>query len=173
MLNVEAQEGPHAMESLLAGRSRIEVESTPAGILLDQQQMTVAANEEPRPVRVESTPNATGVAPWTPSDVGHPDGEAFALDVMVLREFTADQLVVYVAMDGEEGGNLGEGVGHGQAANVAGMPDFVAFLQMVEDAVVHVSVGVAEESNPHGCKLATDVRLAPSWRFGWERWTNR
>jgi hypothetical protein len=53
------------------------------------------------------------------------------------------------------------------------MPDFVAFLQMMEDAVVHVSVGVAEESNPHGCKLATDVRLAPSWRFGWERWTDR
>jgi len=91
----------------------------------------------------------------------------------VLREFTADQLVVYVAMDGEEGGNLGEGVGHGQAANVAGMPDFVAFLQVMEDAVVHVSVGVADESDPHGCKLVMDVRLAPSWRFGRERWTNR
>ena len=92
---------------------------------------------------------------------------------MVLGEFPADELVVNVAVDGEEGGDLGEGVGHGQTADVAGMPDFVAFLQMMKDAIVHVSVGVAKESNPHRCKLATDVRLAPSWRFGWERWTNR
>ena len=42
----------------------------------------------------------------TPSDVGHPNGEAFALDVMVLREFPADKLVINVAVDGKEGGNV-------------------------------------------------------------------
>ena len=35
LLNVEAQQGPHAMESLLSGSSRIEIEPAPAGILLD------------------------------------------------------------------------------------------------------------------------------------------
>ena len=53
------------------------------------------------------------------------------------------------------------------------MPDFIASRKMMEDAVVDVTVGVADESNAHGCKLATDVRLAPSWRFEWERWTDR
>ena len=161
------------MESLLSGGSRIEVEPAPARILLDQQQMTVTTDEEPGPALIESATDATRIAPWTPSDVGHPNGEAFALDVMVLREFPADKLVINVAVDGKEGGNVRQGVGHGETADVTGMPDFVACLQMMEDAVVHVSVGVAEESNPHGCKLATDVRLAPSWRFGWERWTDR
>ena len=161
------------MESLLSGGSRIEVESAPARILLDQQQMTVTTDEKAGPVLVEPAADATCIAPRTPSDVGHPDGEAFTLDAMVFREFPADKLVINVAVDGKEGGNVGQGVGHGRTADVTGVPDFVAFLQMMEDAVIHVSVGVAEKSNPHGCKLATDVRLAPSWRFGWERWTDR
>ena len=161
------------MESLLSGGSRIEVEPAPAWILLDQQQMTVTTDEEPGPALIESAADATRIAPRTPSDVGHPNGEAFALDVMVLWEFPPDELVVNVAVDGKEGGNVRQGVGHGETADVTGMPDFVACLQMMEDAVVHVSVGVAEQSNPHGRKLATDVRLAPSWRFEWERWTDR
>ena len=91
---------------MLSGGSRIEVEPAPARILLDQQQMTVTTDEEPGPALIESATDATRIAPWTPSDVGHPNGEAFALDVMVLREFPADKLVINVAVDGKEGGNV-------------------------------------------------------------------
>ena len=167
------QERTHSVKPLSSCCPRIQVEPTPAGVLFDHQQMRVPTDKQRWPVFAEPLPNSLGVAPWPATDVRHPNGQAFPDYALMFGKFPTNELIVDVSMYSQQGSYCGQRVGHGQAANVSGMPYFIASRQMMEDAVVDVTVGVTDESNAHGCKLATDVRLAPSWRFPSEACAHR
>ena len=106
-----------------------------------------------------------GIATGPSPDVGHPYGQAFSLKMMVFREFPSNELAINVAVHSNEGGHFSKCVRHAQVTDVPRMPDFIAGGQMVKNAVVHVAMGVADESDSHGCKLTIDMRMARSWRF--------
>ena len=115
-------------------------------------------------MRIQATSNAFGIAARTSPDVGHPNAAAAALEMLVFGEIPAKQLIVDVAVNHHQRGHLGQGVGDPEVPDVSGVPDLIAPFQMMEDAVVDVTVGVADQSNAHGAKLRMDARTAPSWR---------
>lgn len=85
--------------------------------------------------------------------------------MLVFRKMPADQLVIDIAMDRHQRGQGGEGIRDGEIPNVPGMPDLIAFLEVMEDAVIDMAVGVADEADAHAPKFDHVMRLAPSWRF--------
>jgi len=145
----EAQKGSHPMEPLDSCGTGIEVQSTPRRVRLDEQQVGMSANEEVRTLVHEALPNAGSVAPGAASDVGHPDGAAVALEMLMFRKVAPDELVIDVAVNSDERGDGGQCVGHPEVPNVAGMPDFIARRKVVQHAVIDVAMGVADQADAH------------------------
>ncbi len=172
-LQPEAQHGAHLMESLPAGGARIQVESTPGGVLLDHEQVGVPTDEQIRPVRIQSAPNSFGIAAGPSSDVRHPNAAAAALKMLVFGKITSQQLVVNVAVDDHEWSHFCQGIGNADMPDVPRMPDFIALRKVMQDPVIDVTMGVADESDAHGAKLGMDARTAPSWRLRSRHMTNK
>ena len=125
----------------------------------------MATDKQIGPVLAQAGSNAFRITPGPPPDVGHPDATTAPLKVVVFRKIAANELVVDVAVHGHQWGHLGKGVGDPEMPDVAGMPDFIAPVEVMQDAVVDVTVGVADESDAHPAKFRMDARTAPSWRL--------
>ncbi len=164
VLQMEAQQGPDPMEPLFSRRSGIEVDAAPRLVMLDREQMGMTANENVRPVLVQSTPDSFGISPRPPSDMGHPDPAPRTLDVLVLGKIPADQLVIDVAVDGDKGLQFRQCIGDPEISNVTGMPDFIAGGEVMQNAVIHVAVRITDQPDVHVGNFAHVMRLAPSCR---------
>ena len=116
-------------------------------------------------MRSESSPNPLGISPRSPANVGHPNAATFALKVLVLRKIPAQELVVDVAVYRNQGGHCGQCIGHLEVPNIPGMPDFITRREMMENAVIHMAVGITDESNAHTSNFGFTARMSPSWRL--------
>lgn len=106
-------------------------------------------DEEVGALFLETTPYAGGITSGPASDVGHPYGTPIAFEMLMLRKIASDQLVIDIAVDGDQWGPFGEGIGHREATDVPGMPDFIAFREVMQDPVIHVSMGVTDQTDAH------------------------
>lgn len=148
-MNVKFQHGAHFVKSRNAGSPRVEMESSPNGDLLHQQNVTVTTNEEIWSFPFELGKNAFGITRWASADVGHPDVQSACLEARMFRPGSTSRVVVDVAVDSPAWGHVIQCIGHAQISDVAGMPYLVRPLHMPEDALVDVSVGVGEEGDLH------------------------
>ena len=77
---------------------------------------------------------------------------------------SAHEVVIDVAVNRHQGRHCCQRVCDPEITNVACVPYFVAGGQVMQDPVVDVAVGIADESNSHATNFVAVVRLAPSWR---------
>jgi len=78
-------------------------------------------------------------------DVGDPDANAFSFQMQVLRVELADFGTVDVAVNRLKRGQRLEKLSHFQAADVAGMPDFLTVPQKLPPVRVKIPVGIREQ----------------------------
>lgn len=116
-------------------------------------------------MRSQSSPNALGIPPRSSPDMGHPNAATFALKVLVLRKIPPQELVVDVAVHRNQRGNGCQRIGHLEVPNVPRMPDFITRGEVMENAVIYMAVGIADESNAHPSNFGFTARMSPSWRF--------
>ena len=102
----------------------------------------MAADEHVGAFHAQLRKNALGIFGRPTADVGHPDVQSACIEALMFRPRSARKLVIDVAIDCPNLGDVCQGIGHMEVANVAGMPDFIAALDMPFDAVVDVAVGV-------------------------------
>lgn len=138
----EPQEGAHAVKSVHPGGPWVDVQSAPTGIALHPQQMAVPTDEHIRSFALKEGAHAAGVAIGPSPDVAHQAFQAAAFPADFLGKFRTRAVVVDVAINGAQGRNRRQGIGHGEVPDVARMPDFIHLAQVVQDAVVHVAVGI-------------------------------
>lgn len=148
--DLHAQQRAHPVEPVRACRPRIDEQAAPPGIALHPQDVAVAAQEDVRAFGLEPGAYARGVAARMSADVDHRTPQSGAVPNEPFRASTPHPVVVDVAIDGPDGGHGGQPVEHLEAADVAGVPDFCAALEVVEDAVVEVAVGVGKDADAHG-----------------------
>src|SRR5258705_4751905 len=84
-----------------------------------------------------------------PADVCYPDGESFTIESEVFREARLNRLIIDIAENGPEGFEFLQFVRYRACANVAGMPDFIARLKVLEDPGVEVAVRVGYDTEFH------------------------
>lgn len=72
-VQIKPKQGPHPVETLFPGRTRVQVESTPTRVFLDDEQMGMATDKQVGPVLIQAASNAFGIAPGPAPDVGHPN----------------------------------------------------------------------------------------------------
>lgn len=165
VFELEAQQGPHPVKPLTACRAWIQVEPTPRGVFFDHEQMGMSTDKQVGTVGREPRADPAGIASGAATDVGHPNSTPTTLKMLVFGKVPPEELVVDVAMNHHRWRHLCEGIGDPKMPDVSSMPDLVAFRQVMQNAVVDVTMGVADESNAHGAKLGPDARTAPSWRL--------
>ena len=121
--------------------SWIHVEAPKTRVALDLQQMTVAAYEHIGSGGIEQAPDALGVVAGPPADVGHAKMQTLNLPMQCFGGFGTYLVVVNVAKHHPYVRNkLLHGIQNGQAAHIAGMPNFIAAAQVVGDAIVPMAV---------------------------------
>ena len=152
------------MKPLNSGSTRIQVNAAPSLDTLYQQQVGVTANKNVRFVRVEAAADAFCIATRPASNVGHPDAASFSFQVLVLGEGSAHEVVIDVAVNHHQWRHCCKRVRDLEITDVARMPHFVAGGQVMQNPVIDVAVGIADESNSHVTNFVAVVRLAPSWR---------
>ena len=151
----ESHQRPHLVPALLAGGAGVDVQQPQGAVVLHLEDVRVAADEEARGPRQDAARDGGVVAAGVSADVLHQDLRAVHDEAEGLREAAPQVRPVDVAIDGAQGPEAGEAVGHLGGADVAGVPDFVARLEVPQVAVVPVAVGVREES--YSChKLQSD-----------------
>ena len=161
----ETQQGPDAMKSLHSCGARVQMDAPPILDGLHQEQMTVTANEYIGAVLKQSAPYSFGISSRPSADVGHPDATSPAFDVLMLRKIPAEELIVYVAVDSNEGFHCSNRVGDFEIANVARVPHLITRGEVMQDPVVDVTVGIAEQSNAHAANFGLVIGFTPPLAF--------
>ncbi len=161
---VEPEQGPLPMETLHSSGPGIEVDPAPRLDTLHHQNVRMTADKDVGSVSTETAANAFGITSGPASYVGHPDPTALAFYVLMFRKSSPHQLVIDVAVHGYQRSNRGKGIRHLKVTNVSCMPYFITRGKVMQDPVIHMTMGVADKSNSHSTNFAPVVRLAPSWR---------
>ena len=99
----ETKQGPDPMESLHSSRTWIQMDASPGLHGLHEQEVAVSTDEYIRTVLHQSGSDALCVSAGSSSNVGHPNAAATALEVLMLGKVAADELIVYVAVDSDQG----------------------------------------------------------------------
>ncbi len=134
---------PFLVKSVQTCRPWIDEEAPKTRVALDLQQMTVSAYEYIGSGGIEQAPDALGVAAGPPTDVGHAEAKPLNFPMQGFGGFGAHPVVVNVAKHYPYVcTKLLHGIQNGQAAHIAGMPNFIAAAQVVSDAIVPMAVCV-------------------------------
>ena len=143
----EADQGADTMPALKTGGTGVDVEEMQLLVVLHLEDMAVATDEEGGRIGEELTGDAAVVASGIASDVGHQDRGSLAGPTEFLREHEAQVATIAVADHSTQRTEGGEAVGNFGAADVAGVPDFVALGEVLQVLVVPIGVGVAQEAD--------------------------
>lgn len=164
------------MESVHPCGPGIEVQAAPARVAFDAQNVAVPADENTRASGLQFCQHPPRIATGTPTDVGHGERQASAFPVQGMRKGGPDAVVVDVPKHRANGRHLGQSIRHRQLPDVPGMPNLIHTPEMVQDAVVHPTVGIRKESDVHGSGLRQRIsgfpaQIAPMKRirFRWGR----
>ena len=148
----KADDGLHFVKALLPCRPRVDVQQAVLFVGHHLEDVGMAADEQPGRLLPDDLPHAFAVTAGIAADVGHQDVDALAFKAEVFRESPAHRRIVDVAVYGAQGAESFQLVCYLTGADIAGVPDFVAFFKVLKDAFVQVGVGVGEEADSfHGC----------------------
>lgn len=130
------------MEAAYACRAGVDVQALERRVVLHLQDMRMSGNEEGGARGKQFRADGGIVASWITADVRHHHLHALHLEVRHARVHQPDFLPVDVPVDGAEGLHGGELVGQGDGANVARMPNLVAFAEVFRVFFIPITVGV-------------------------------
>lgn len=153
----EAQEGAHAVKPVQSRSTWIDVQAAPTRVAFHPQQVAVPANEHIRPLRLKQRPHPAGIPPGPSADVPHQAPQAAAFPTDFLRKLGPCAVIVDVPEDDAQGGHGCQCIRHVEGADVPSMPDLVHPPQVVQNAVVHVAVGVGKQADAHGANFGVQV----------------
>ena len=145
------------MPPLDARRPGIDVEETECFVVLHFQDVRVSADEELRRRGVERGANAGVVVARIAADVLDEHVHVLALEAVQLAIHQPKVAAVAVAADGTQRPERSQPLGHLDGADVAGVPDFVAGLEIVQVFLVPIAVGVAEDADFLHFFIVSDV----------------
>lgn len=91
--------------------------------------------------------HASVVAPWIPTNMGDEYVGVFAGKAQIHWVAVAKGGMINIAVYGAEGPKLFELLGDAQTADVTGVPNFIAFVEVLENIVVEVAMGIREETD--------------------------
>ena len=134
------------MPTLKSCGAGIDVQESEMLVVLHLEYMAVTADKEFRRSLIELSYDATVVSSWITADMCHQDVGTLAVPSQYLREHTAQVTTVAVAHNGTQGAESGQTVGYLGTAYVAGMPHFVALLEILQILIVPITMGVAQYS---------------------------
>jgi hypothetical protein len=135
---------PDLVPTLLSACAGIDVEKTEFFIGHYFQDVGVTANEQSagRRIGLQDFAYSRIVLAGIASDMCHKYGYAVAFKTKVLRHFPADYGVVYVPIYAPQGLERPQPVDDVHGADIAGVPYFIAFGEVLEDFLVEKTVGV-------------------------------
>ena len=139
----EFDQRPFLVKTLQTCGPWIYVEPPKTRVGLDLEQMTVPAYEHIGSVGIEQAPDALGVAAGPTANVGHAEAKPLNFPMQGFGGFGTHPVVVNVAKHHPYvPTKLLHGIQNGQAAHIAGMPNFIAAAHVVSDAIVPMAVCV-------------------------------
>ena len=134
------------------------MQPAPAWHVLDQQNVAVPTHKQVGPLKGELRKDAFGVFRGAPTNVRHPNLGAASVEPSVLRPFSPNFLAVDVAKHCAYGRQLVQGIGDFERPDVPRMPNFIASFHVLENAIVHVAMGVGEQRDVHASEVLTKPR---------------
>ena len=152
------------MKALDSRCTGIQMDPTPGFYGLHEEKVAVPTHKDIGPMRHEPASNALGIAARPATNVGHPYAATSAFQVLMLWKIPPDQLIVNVSVNCDKGFDGGYRVGHPEISDVPGVPNFIAGTEVMEDPVVDVTMGIAEQSYAHDANFGVLTRLDRSWR---------
>lgn len=154
----EFQHGPNLVKAGNARRTWVQVQSTPIGHRLHQQDVAVATYEQVGPFKRELGQDSFGVLGRSSSDVCHPNPRSASGEFRMLRPLRPYGLAVDVAKNCAHWCHGLQRIGDLKGADVSGMPNFVASFHMLENALVHVAMGVGKQGDVHAGEVLSKPR---------------
>lgn len=130
------------MESAYACRAGVDVQAAERRVVLHLQDMRMSGNEEGGARGKQFRADGGIVAPRITADVRHHHLHALHLEVRHAWVHHPDLLPVDVPVDGAEGFHRGELVSQDDGANVARVPNLVAFAEVFRVFFIPITVGV-------------------------------
>ena len=147
LVDAEAHQGADGVEALAAGSAGVDVQQAERLVVLHLEDVRVSADKQLGRACQQAAGNGRVVASGIAADVLHHDLRTIDGEAQGLWEEAAQFLPVDVAVDSTQGAEVGQSLGHLQGAYVAGVPDFVAGLEVLQVSVVPPPVGVRQESD--------------------------
>lgn len=149
--------------------ARVDVEAVQLRVELYEQDVRMPANEESGRVAAQFVDHCAIVAWRSSADMRHPHPNASEGKALVLGEFLPGLAIVDIAPHRAQRFPLRQFIGHMRTADVACVPDLVAFGHMGLDPGIEPAVGIAEKADAwHGGE--DEDRLRPhrqGWRSGY------
>lgn len=104
--------------------------------------MRMPANEYVGWIVSHGLPRVFSIGVRLAPNVRHPYIKTFNSPPAIEWPDPTDFVSINIAIYGLDRGHSFQGVGNAEIANVAGMPDFIDFFQMLENTIIDVTVGV-------------------------------
>lgn len=107
----------------------------------------MSADEQPRRIRANLFADPPVVAARVASDMSHPDIEFFAVEPLVFRMKVANGSIIDVSIHASEGLELSQLPNNVHSSEIAGVPDFIAVFEILEDQWIEETVCIRDESD--------------------------
>ncbi len=146
-LNGEADECACLVPSLKSGGSGVDVQTVERTVMEHFENVRMAGDEKLWRVHVEASGYAAVVVPRITADVLDEDVCFFTLEAQNERIHSRQVATVTIAADGTKRFDVCEAFGKFHCTDVACMPYFVAFGEILCIAVVPITVSVRQQTN--------------------------
>jgi outer membrane protein OmpA-like peptidoglycan-associated protein len=125
----------------------IYVQAAPAFVAFDSQQVAVSADKDVWTLQRKMLAYSSGIPTRSTADVDHVNAKASDVNALPLRKGCAYEMAIDVTVNRANGSYSGERIGHVQLAYISSMPNLVDALQVVQNSVIDVAVGVRKNAN--------------------------
>ena len=130
------------MPALVACGAGVHVEALQLIVVHHFQDMGMPADEQLRGTGDELFFDVGCITGWVTADVRHVHFHAFALPAQLFGVYGADVVAIDIAVYTFQWFECAELLGKGDGAEIAGMPYFIALVEMGEHGGVEIMVGV-------------------------------
>ena len=96
---------------------------------------------------LQSFPDSLAVSARISPNMGHPNGNAFAVESLILGKLLSDMHIVNISMDGAQGFQCFDPIGHVKRTYVSRMPHFIGFYNIFKNSIVDIPMGIGKEQN--------------------------
>jgi len=149
LLNFKSNQGAHEVKTFPPARTGIDVQQAPLFIWHHFQDVGVTADVEIGRLGCQNIQYPFGVPAGVAADMGHKNIEAFYFKSQIFGKALTQGRCVYIAINGTKGFEGLQPFCHFHAADVPGMPDFIAGFEMGKNIFVENPVGIGHQPNAY------------------------